>query len=246
MNDMSGDAAEQVVRIGIQGAEAALKISGTGAKHLAVLIYSVLKDQQKTSGKTRLINMLKSEKELTVFQVKKDDLAKFSKEAKQYGVLYCVLKDKKSASEIVDVFVRAADAAKIDRIAEKLKYSVVDTSSVISEIEKEKEIEKGGLFIEELLKNPTEAMMESNAIPSSPTLETEEASVDTPTQTKTKMNDGKKKPSIKEEVNRKREQRRNEADGNIAPKEIASSRDSIASKPKIKVVKEREHAKESR
>ena len=39
----SGEAADQVVRMSLEVGEAALKISGTGAKHLAVMLYTVLK-----------------------------------------------------------------------------------------------------------------------------------------------------------------------------------------------------------
>ena len=66
----SGDAAEQVVRMSLEGAEVAARITGQGAKEIALLLYAVLKDQKKTKGKTRLTNMLKSGKELKAFAVK--------------------------------------------------------------------------------------------------------------------------------------------------------------------------------
>ena len=75
----SGDAAEQVVRMSLEGAEVAARITGQGAKEIALLLYAVLKDQKKTKGKTRLTNMLKSGKELKVFAVKDEDLVKFCK-----------------------------------------------------------------------------------------------------------------------------------------------------------------------
>ena len=62
----SGDAAEQVVRITLNGVELAAKITGNGAKHLAVMLYAALKNQGKTKGKTRLSYMLRSGKELKV------------------------------------------------------------------------------------------------------------------------------------------------------------------------------------
>ena len=37
----SGEAADQVVRMSLEVGEAALKISGTGAKHLAVMLYAI-------------------------------------------------------------------------------------------------------------------------------------------------------------------------------------------------------------
>ena len=89
-----GEAAEQIVRMSLEGFEVAAKITGAGAKNIAILLYSILKEEQKTKGKARLTNMLRSGKELKVFTVKSGDLKKFTQEAKKYGVLYCVLADR--------------------------------------------------------------------------------------------------------------------------------------------------------
>ena len=43
----SGEAADQVVRMSLEVGEAALKISGTGAKHPAVMLYAVLKEKKR-------------------------------------------------------------------------------------------------------------------------------------------------------------------------------------------------------
>ena len=72
----SGDAAESIVRMSLQGIEVAARISGSGAKNIAVLLYTIMKDKQQTKGKTKLTNMLKSGKELKVFSVKQEDLKK--------------------------------------------------------------------------------------------------------------------------------------------------------------------------
>lgn len=134
----SGDAAEQVVRMTLEGTEVAAKITGAGAKEVAKLLYAVLRDQTKTKGKTRLANMLRTGKELKVFAVKDEDLAKFCAQAKQYGVLYCVLKDRDAKDGITDVMVRAEDASKINRIFERFHLTTMDMASVRSEIERAK------------------------------------------------------------------------------------------------------------
>ena len=131
----SGDAAEQVVRMTLNGVEVAAKISGKAAERLAVLLYAVLKDQKKTRGKTRLTNMLKSGKELSVFAVKDSELQKFCEEAKKYGVLYAAVINKKQPDGLVDVVVNAADAAKVNRIAERFALSSVDVEKIREEIE---------------------------------------------------------------------------------------------------------------
>ena len=60
----SGDAAEQVVRMSLEGAEFALKITGSAAKNLAAALYTVLKDQKKTKGKARIEAMLREKRPL--------------------------------------------------------------------------------------------------------------------------------------------------------------------------------------
>ena len=135
----SGDAAEQVVRMSLEGVEVAAKITGSAAKQVALLLYSILKDQKRTKGKIRLTNLLRSGKELKVFAVQDKELVRFCKEAKKYGVLYCVLKDRDASDGITDVMVRAEDAGKINRIFERFRLTTMDLASVRSEIERGRE-----------------------------------------------------------------------------------------------------------
>ena len=73
-----GDAAEQIVRLSLEGFEVAAKLTGSAAKNIAVLLASVLKQEisqsNKTRGKARLTNMIKSGKELKVFSFEQKDL----------------------------------------------------------------------------------------------------------------------------------------------------------------------------
>jgi len=125
----------------LEGVEVAAKITGAGAKNIAILLYSILKQQGKTKGKARLTSMLRSGKELKVFTVKKEDLKKFTQEAKKYGVLYCVLADRKNKdpNAMVDVIARAEDASKINRIVERFELAAVDTATIVNEAVKSKE-----------------------------------------------------------------------------------------------------------
>ena len=138
MSMYSGDAAEQVVRMTLEGGEFAIRMAGSGAKQLAILLYAVLKDQKRTKGKIRLTNMLKSGKELKVFAVQDRDLQKFCSEAKKYGVLYTVLKDRDATDGLTDIMVRAEDASKINRIFERFQLATVDMGSVKAQLEQER------------------------------------------------------------------------------------------------------------
>jgi hypothetical protein len=134
----SGDVAETMTRMYLQGFEVGLRVTGSGAEKIMALILATMKDKRKTTGKTNLTNMLKSGKELKVFSVKQDKFAKFTEEAKRYGVLYSALINKKTSSRdgVVDIMVKAEDAAKINRIVDRFKLSDYDEVTIRSDIEK--------------------------------------------------------------------------------------------------------------
>lgn len=137
----SGEAADHIVRMSMEVGEAALKISGAGAKHLAVLLYAVLKEKKKTKGRARLETLVRSEKPLTVFSVKENDLQKFVHEAKRYGILYCAVRaPKRNRDGMVDIMVKEEDAPRVNRIVERFQIACVsEAATVRTEIEKTRE-----------------------------------------------------------------------------------------------------------
>ena len=146
----SGEAADQIVKIFMDGAERLVRLSGSGVKHGTVLVYSLAKEQHKTKGKARLSNMLKSGKTLKVYTFKDSDLPQFKKVASQYGILYSILKEKDNTGGVFDVMVRAEDENKIARIIERFKFAQVDVSTLRAEVVKETEQNQ-----EEIKENPT-------------------------------------------------------------------------------------------
>ena len=135
----SGEAADQVMRMMLNGAEVLIKLSGSGAKNAAVLLYSIARQQKKTKGHARLESMLRSGKPLKVYTFKDSDLPKFKEVAKQYGILYAVLKEKDKTGGVFDVMVRAEDESKIARITERFNLARVNTADLRAEIIREKE-----------------------------------------------------------------------------------------------------------
>ena len=47
--NQSSDAAEQIVRMSLQGFEVGARITGSGAKEVAALLLAVMKDKKKTA-----------------------------------------------------------------------------------------------------------------------------------------------------------------------------------------------------
>ena len=221
-----GEAAEQIVRMSLEGFEVAAKITGAGAKNIAILLYSILKEERKTKGKARLTSMLRSGKELKVFTVKNGDLKKFTQEAKKYGVLYCVLTDRKNKdpNAEVDVIARAEDASKISRIVERFNLASVDTASIVTEAEKSKDAKDGqpepdigvqekaekDKLLDELMGKPVQK--EENA-PNPSVAKTEKSHQSEPTSEQPKKSaEGatmtKEKPSVREELRKIKESRK--------------------------------------
>lgn len=134
----SGEAAEQIVRMSLEGVEVAAKITGTAAKEIALFIASALKGDGKNlkpKGRARMASMLKSGKALEIFSVKDSDLKNFMQGAKQYGIVYCVLRNKKNDKDgMCDILVKADDAPKISRVIERFKFATVDKAKIESEI----------------------------------------------------------------------------------------------------------------
>lgn len=221
-----GEAAEQIVRMSLEGFEVAAKITGAGAKNIAILLYSILKEEKKTKGKARLTSMLRSGKELKVFTVKSGDLKKFTQEAKKYGVLYCVLTDRKNKdpNAEVDVIARAEDASKISRIVERFNLASVDTASIVTEAEKSKDAKDGqsepdigvqekaekDKLLDELMGKPVQK--EENA-PNPSVAKTEKSPQSEPiSEQPKKFAEGatmtKEKPSVREELRKIKESRK--------------------------------------
>ena len=218
----SGEAAESIVRMYLQGLEVLLKVSGSGAKNAVALSYAFMKDKKQTKGKTNLISMIKSGKPSQILSIKEKDLKLFSNEAKKYGVLYCVLKNKrdKSPDGVVDLLVRSEDASKVDRILDRFKMitlnegkieSIVGKKNIDKTLTEAKEKGQDVLTlnddtINKLLEpsNKNDLVNEVKTI--NPTLEKTEISPPSvllsKTKTKSEVEGISDKPSVKEELRR--------------------------------------------
>ena len=120
---IGSETAEQMTREAIQISEAAVKLAALGAKNLAALCLALANENQKLRGKTHMNALLRSGKELRVFDLKEQDLTAFKREAKKYGILFSVIKDTASDSGHVDILAKAEDVSKLNRVFERLHYA---------------------------------------------------------------------------------------------------------------------------
>ena len=192
----------------------------SAADSVAVLLVSVLKQEQKTKGKARLTNMIKSGKELKVFSIPNKDLKKFTEQAKRYGVLYCVLRDKNTKGDNVpiDIIARAEDASKIQRIVERFELGKVDKAAIVTEsqkaVEKREALEKdkptktkNEIITEEAVRKPIQKEGYSQSNPTvaktdkNPPSRHDSEPVDMQTDKGT-VSDRQRKPSVKAKLDR--------------------------------------------
>lgn len=194
----SSDAAEQIVRMSLDGVQVAAKVSGEGMTKVAVLLYTLVKNIDQTSGKTSLKKMLKSGKELKVFSVRKEDFKTFTDEAKRYGILYCALinKHEKNNDGIIDIMVKVDDSQKIQRIVKRYKLSEYKEADIRTEIEKTR-MEKDNKEVAKEL-NPSLAKTDQKNL-SSPLLENKKNISEDSNKTSVR----KAIKSIKEEISKK-------------------------------------------
>lgn len=118
-----GEAADQMVREALQVTEVAIKLSALGIKNALALSLAYAKENPKVKGKTSLDRLLREGKELKIIALQSKDVGQFKELAKQYGVLFAVVKDK-AQNEKVDVMFKAEDVAKLNRIYEQLGYAI--------------------------------------------------------------------------------------------------------------------------
>jgi hypothetical protein len=205
----------------LDGAEVAIRLAGAGAKNLAVLLYTILSQQKKTKGRARLETMLRSGKELDVFNVKNSDMQMFVEKARQYGILYCVMRDPKGSPDgITPVMVRVEDARRINDIVERFNFAVVNTATVRADIEKSLQKEQAQP------ENPTVAKTEKSP-PSEPISEKPRSSAEGTTKPPEKASS--LRPSVREELRQIKAVKQQEAE---APKREEPQHESKAKQNK--------------
>ena len=125
-----------------------LRLTGTATKELALFLAAALRNPERKRkkeasrhGEVRLETMLQCDKPTEIFSIREQDLETFVAGAKQYGILYCALKNPENCPDnLCDIMVKAEDAPKIRRIAER--YGIATLAKATVEHEREKEAQE--------------------------------------------------------------------------------------------------------
>ena len=122
MSQVNGEAAEKATKLIIDGVEVLVKLTGTGAKNLAALLYAFSKGDKRLRGATNLNHLLRSGKELRIFRLNESDLDTFKIQAKKYGVLFSAVKDTKADDGFCDVFIKGDDIPRVNHVLGRMDY----------------------------------------------------------------------------------------------------------------------------
>ena len=123
--DVSAEAADLVVREGIQATEAAAKLAGGALKNIAALLIAIAKQEMKVVGKTSAQRLARdTSAPAVVIRLKEEDKAKFQKLAKDFGVLYFIAQKKGNDTGIINVVSNQNYAAQLNAVMEQMGYPI--------------------------------------------------------------------------------------------------------------------------
>lgn len=136
--DASTEAADFVVResltLMIDSVKLLLKGSGKGAVRSLALLAAVMKSQHRTKGAVRLASLLRSGAPLEVLTLPEDQLGQWHNHAKEYGILYTVIRSHDRDGQ-VDLVIRKEDAARVARIMERFHLEATPQASITAEVQ---------------------------------------------------------------------------------------------------------------
>lgn len=122
--DVSGETADLLVREGVQATEGALKLTGVALKNVAALLIAIARQDHKVVGKTSSRRLARDPAPAEVVQLRKEDIPRFKKLAKQYGILYFFVHKKGNENGITNIVSNQNYAAQLNAAMEELGYPV--------------------------------------------------------------------------------------------------------------------------
>ena len=122
--DVSAEAADVVVREGLQATEAAAKLTGEAMKNVAALLIAIAKQDMKVVGETSSKRLARDSAPAVVIPIKSEDRAKFQKLAKDFGVLYFIAQKKGNDTGILNVVSNQNYAAQLNAVMEQMGYPI--------------------------------------------------------------------------------------------------------------------------
>ncbi len=122
--DVSGETADLLIREGVQATEGALKLSGACLKNVAALLVAISRQDNKVVGKTNARRLVRDPASAEVVQLRKEDIPKFQRLAKQYGILYFFVHKRGNENGMTNIVSNQNYAAQLNAALEELGYPI--------------------------------------------------------------------------------------------------------------------------
>ena len=120
--EVSGEAADLVMKEGVQISEEASKLLARGAKNLAALLYALAKDQKKLYGKVNMNRLLSEQRPIEVLPLRTEDFDEFKRRAKKVGLLFSTILDKKGDAPYLEILTNIDHLSQANYILEQMGY----------------------------------------------------------------------------------------------------------------------------
>ncbi len=111
------ETAEQIVRLTVNGAETALRLTGRAAKWTASRLGAALRRAGGEEGKKQLGELFGNGEDLSVFPLGEGREAAFAEAAAPYGIPFCVLRDGEGGAAAL---VRTSDGPRTQRVLDRM------------------------------------------------------------------------------------------------------------------------------
>ena len=120
--EVSGEAADLVMKEGVQISEEAIKLLARGTKNLAALLYALAKDQKKLYGKVNMNRLLSEQRPIEVLPLRTEDFDEFKRRAKKVGLLFSTILDKKGDAPYLEILTNIDHLSQANYILEQMGY----------------------------------------------------------------------------------------------------------------------------
>ena len=120
--EVSGEAADLVMKEGVQISEEAINLLARGAKNLAALLYALAKDQKKLYGKVNMNRLLSEQRPIEVLPLRTEDFDEFKRRAKKVGLLFSTILDKKGDEPYLEILTNIDHLSQANYILEQMGY----------------------------------------------------------------------------------------------------------------------------
>ena len=136
--EVSGEVADLLVREGLQVAEVALRLSGSGIVNAAALITALLKENYKLSGRVGIDRLNKENAESVVVPIRAEDMSRFKELAGKFGVLYAAVEKTADSKGVIHIISNANYAAQLNAVLSAMSYPMFGKGKAEESPKKEK------------------------------------------------------------------------------------------------------------